>query len=112
MKKLDVIIRPERYQAVREALNAVGVGGLTVSEVMGAGLQGGRTETYRGSSYSLQLLPKLKLEVVLPDEALEPALEAICAAAQTGAIGDGKIFIYNIEDAVRIRTLERGATVV
>jgi nitrogen regulatory protein P-II 1 len=108
MTKLEAIIRPSRFDKVKDALHALGVEGMTVSEVRGHGRQKGQTETYRGREYDIQLLPKLKLEIVISDERVEPAIEAIIASAFTGEIGDGKIFLYKAEDAIRIRNRERG----
>jgi len=106
MKKIESIIRPHLLDAVKTALQDVGVVGMTVSEVKGFGRQKGHTETYRGSEYKVEFLPKVKIEIVLGDEMVEKAVEAIRRAAQTGRIGDGKIFVLPIEQAVRIRTGE------
>jgi nitrogen regulatory protein P-II 1 len=108
MTKLEVIIRPNRFDQVKEALGGVGVQGMTVSEVRGHGRQKGQTETYRGREYDVQLLPKLKIEIVLADDRVEPVIDAIIESAFTGEIGDGKIFLYKAEDAVRIRNRQRG----
>ncbi|MEN3002550.1 MAG: P-II family nitrogen regulator [Armatimonadota bacterium] len=108
MKRIECIIRPIRFEAVKEALNEIGVYGMTVTDVRGFGRQQGHTEKYRGSTYTINLLPKLKLEVVVPDERVEEVVSAIIEAARTGEIGDGKIFITEVLDAVRIRTGERG----
>jgi len=108
MKKIEAIIKPFKLEDVKEALAGVGVEGMTVSEVKGFGRQKGHTEIYRGSEYTVDFLPKLKLEIVLPDSALDAAVDAIVKAAKTGKIGDGKIFVVPIEQAVRIRTEERG----
>jgi nitrogen regulatory protein P-II 1 len=108
MTKLEVIIRPNRFDQVKEALAAVGVEGMTVSEVRGHGRQKGQTETYRGREYDIQLLPKLKMEIVLTDDRVEPVIDAIIQSAFTGEIGDGKIFLYKTEDAIRIRNRQRG----
>jgi nitrogen regulatory protein PII len=108
MKKIEAIIKPFKLEDVKEALSGVGVEGMTVSEVKGFGRQKGHTEIYRGSEYTVDFLPKLKLEIVLPDSALDAAVDAIIKAAKTGKIGDGKIFVVPIEQAVRIRTEERG----
>jgi len=108
MKRIEAIIRPIRFEAVKEALNDIGVYGMTITDVRGFGRQQGHTEKYRGSTYTLNLLPKIKLEVVVPDERVEEVVSAIIEAAQTGEIGDGKIFIADVADAVRIRTGERG----
>ena len=108
MKKIEAIIKPFRLEAVKEALHELGILGMTVSEVKGFGRQKGHTEIYRGSEYTVDFLPKMKIETVLPDNLVEPAVTAIMAAAKTGKIGDGTVFISNIEDAFRIRTGERG----
>ncbi len=108
MKKLEAIIQPSRFDAVKEALHEIGVEGMTVSDVRGHGRQKGHTELYRGREYSIDLLPKIKLEMVLPDERVESAIEAILKAAKTGKIGDGKIFVSPVQEAVRIRNEERG----
>jgi nitrogen regulatory protein P-II 1 len=108
MKKIEAIIKPFKLEDVKAALADVGVQGLTVSEVKGFGRQKGHTEIYRGSEYTVDFLPKLKLEVVLPDSSVESAVNAIAKGAKTGKIGDGKIFVLPVEDAVRIRTEERG----
>jgi len=108
MKKIDAIIKPFKLEEVKEALAAVGVQGLTVSEVKGFGRQKGHTEIYRGSEYTVDFLPKIKIEIVLPDALIQQAVEAIVQAARTGKIGDGKVFVSNIETAIRIRTEESG----
>jgi nitrogen regulatory protein P-II 1 len=108
MKKIDAIIKPFKLEEVKEALAAVGAQGLTVSEVKGFGRQKGHTEIYRGSEYTVDFLPKIKIEVVLPDAMIKQAVEAIVRAARTGKIGDGKVFVSNIESAIRIRTEESG----
>jgi len=108
MKKIEAIIKPFKLEEVKEALSAVGVQGLTVSEVKGFGRQKGHTEIYRGSEYTVDFLPKIKIEIVLPDAIEKQAVEAIVRAAKTGKIGDGKVFVSNIESAVRIRTEESG----
>jgi nitrogen regulatory protein PII len=108
MKKIEAIIKPFKLEDVKEALSAVGVDGMTVSEVKGFGRQKGHTEIYRGSEYTVDFLPKLKLEIVLADNNVEPVIQAIVKAAKTGKIGDGKIFVVPVEQAVRIRTEERG----
>jgi nitrogen regulatory protein P-II 1 len=112
MKKVEAIIRAERLQAVQDALDELGASGLTVAEVMGCGRQKGYTEQYRGSRANISLLPKIKVESVLPDHVVDKAVEAIVAAAYTGQPGDGRIFVWPIEQAVRIRTGERGEEVV
>src|SRR5690349_24997005 len=112
MKKIEAIIKPFKLEDVKEALSSIGVEGMTVSEVKGFGRQKGHTEIYRGSEYTVDFLPKIKLEVVLSDEHLEEAVAAIVKAAKTGKIGDGKVFISQVEEAVRIRTEEKGAAAV
>jgi nitrogen regulatory protein P-II 2 len=109
MKLIMAIVKPFKLDDVREALVAAGVEGLTVSEVKGYGRQKGQTEIYRGAEYQVNFLPKVQLEVVVEDSAVAKAIEAIKGAAATGKIGDGKIFVLNVEDAVRIRTGETGA---
>ena len=108
MKLVTAIIKPFKLDDVREALSGCGVQGMTVSELQGFGRQKGHTELYRGAEYVVDFLPKLKIEVVVEDSKLDAAVEAIQAAAHTGRIGDGKIFIYTIDEAIRIRTGERG----
>ena len=108
MKKIEAIIKPFKLDEVKEALQETGLQGITVTEAKGFGRQKGHTELYRGAEYVVDFLPKVKIEVVLADEAVETAVEAIRKAAQTGRIGDGKIFVSNIEDVVRIRTGETG----
>jgi len=112
MKKIEAIIKPFKLEDVKEALGSIGVQGMTVSEVKGFGRQKGHTEIYRGSEYTVDFLPKLKLEIVLPDNAVEAAVNAIAHAAKTGKIGDGKIFVMPVEQALRIRTEERGDSAV
>jgi len=109
MKLIMAVVKPFKLDDVREALVAAGVEGLTVSEVKGYGRQKGQTEIYRGAEYQVNFLPKVQLEVVVEDSAVAKAVEAIKTAAATGKIGDGKIFVLNVEDAVRIRTGETGA---
>ena len=109
MKKIEAIIKPFKLDEVKEALQEVGLQGITVTEAKGFGRQKGHTELYRGAEYVVDFLPKVKVEVVLSDELVDKAVEAIQAAARTGRIGDGKIFISTIEQAVRIRTGETGA---
>ena len=108
MKLVEAIIKPFKLDDVRDALAAVGVQGLTVSEVKGFGRQKGHTELYRGSEYVVDLLPKVRLEILIRDQDVDAVVEAITAAANTGRIGDGKIFVKNVEDVIRIRTGERG----
>jgi nitrogen regulatory protein P-II 1 len=112
MKKIEAIIRPERLQQVQDALDELGVSGLTVSEVVGCGRQKGYTEQYRGQRVNISLLHKIKVESVVPDDIVDQALEAIVAAAQTGEIGDGRLFVYDVVETVRIRTGERGEETV
>jgi nitrogen regulatory protein P-II 1 len=107
VKKIEAIIKPFKLDEVKEALHEVGVSGITVTEAKGFGRQKGHTELYRGAEYVVDFLPKVKLEVVVPDSLAERTVEAIAASAQTGRIGDGKIFVIPIESAVRIRTGER-----
>lgn len=106
MKKVEAIIKPFQLESVKEALAEVGVAGMTVIEVKGFGRQKGHTEIYRGSEYTVDFLPKVKIEIVLPDTVVESAVKAIVKAAKTGKIGDGKVFVSPIESAVRIRTSE------
>ena len=108
MKMLIAVIKPFKLDAVREALAEVGVQGMTVTEVRGFGRQKGHTELYRGAEYTVDLLPKIKLEVALPDDMVDKACDAILKAAKTGQIGDGKIFVYDLDQTVRIRTGESG----
>ena len=108
MKKIEAIIRPFRIDDVREALAEIGVKGMTLTEVKGYGRQKGHTELYRGSEYQIDFLPKLKLEVVVPDAQVDKVIETLVKAAKTGQVGDGKIFVYPVEDAVRVRTGESG----
>lgn len=112
MKQITAVIKPFKLEEVREALAEQGVTGLTVTEVKGFGRQKGHTELYRGAEYVVDFLPKVKLEIALADEMVDSAVEAITSAAQTGKIGDGKIFISTLEDVIRIRTGETGAEAV
>ena len=112
MKKIEAIIKPFKLEDVKEALSSIGIEGMTVSEVKGFGRQKGHTEIYRGSEYTVDFLPKIKLELVLPDPAVPEAVQAIAKAAKTGKIGDGKIFVSTIENAIRIRTEETGEQAV
>jgi len=112
MKKIEAIIKPFKLEDVKEALAGLGVEGMTVSEVKGFGRQKGHTEIYRGSEYTVDFLPKLKLEIVLADSNVQAAVDAIIKAAKTGKIGDGKVFVSAIENAVRIRTEETGEQAV
>ncbi len=109
MKKIEAVIKPFKLDEVKEALQEIGVQGLSVIEAKGFGRQKGHTELYRGAEYVVDFLPKMKLEVVLDDDMVERAIEAIVAAARTGKIGDGKIFVTHVEQAIRIRTGEEGA---
>jgi nitrogen regulatory protein P-II 1 len=108
MKKIEAIIRPFRLDDVREALAEVGVKGMTLTEVKGYGRQKGHTELYRGSEYQIDFLPKIKLEVVVPEKMVDRVVETILKAAKTGQVGDGKIFLYDVEDVIRVRTGESG----
>src|SRR5256885_1265387 len=108
MKKVEAIIKPFKLEEVKDALGEVGIEGMTVSEVKGFGRQKGHTEIYRGSEYTVDFLPKIKIEMVLADSQVEAAVAAIVKAAKTGKIGDGKIFVTPIEEAIRIRTEEKG----
>ena len=112
MKKIEAVIKPFKLDEVKEALQDVGVQGMTVLEAKGYGRQKGHTELYRGAEYVVDFLPKIKIEVVVSDDQLEPALESIVGAARTGRIGDGKIFVSEITDVLRIRTGETGAAAV
>jgi nitrogen regulatory protein P-II 1 len=108
MKKIEAIIKPFKLDEVKEALQEIGLQGITVTEAKGFGRQKGHTELYRGAEYVVDFLPKVKIEIVLADDMVQKAIDAILAAARTGKIGDGKIFVLNVEDAIRIRTGERG----
>jgi nitrogen regulatory protein P-II 1 len=108
MTKVECIIRPERLEAVKEALSKLGSSGMTVSQVMGCGMQRGWKEVYRGVETSINLLPKIKVEVLVKDDLADSVVEQVCQAARTGEIGDGKIFVYPVSNAVRIRTGESG----
>src|SRR3954470_14222905 len=112
MKKVEAIIKPFKLEEVKDALGDVGIEGMTVSEVKGFGRQKGHTEIYRGSEYIVDFLPKIKIEMVLPDNRVEAAVQAIVGAAKTGKIGDGKIFVSSIDEAIRIRTEEKGEQAV
>lgn len=112
MKKVEAIIKPFKLEDVKEALAALGVQGMTVSEVKGFGRQKGHTEIYRGSEYTVDFLPKIKIEVVLPENLATAAVDAIIKAARTGKIGDGKVFVSPVENAIRIRTEETGEQAV
>jgi nitrogen regulatory protein P-II 1 len=112
MKKIEAIIKPFKLDEVRESLSSIGVNGLTVTEVKGFGRQKGHTELYRGAEYVVDFLPKIKLELVVADDLVDPAVDAIIKAAHTGKIGDGKIFVSSVEQVVRIRTGETGEAAV
>jgi nitrogen regulatory protein P-II 1 len=112
MKRIEAVLQPFRLDAVKTALMEVGIGGMTVSEVRGFGRQKGHTELYRGAEYVVDLVPKVKLEVVVPDSLSEKAVRAISDSARTGRIGDGKVFVFDVLDAVRIRTGEHGESAV
>jgi nitrogen regulatory protein PII len=112
MKKIEAIIKPFKLEEVKDALSEIGIEGMTVIEVKGFGRQKGHTEIYRGSEYKVDFLPKIKIEIVLPDSRLEAAVQAIVLAAKTGKIGDGKVFVTNIEEIIRIRTDEKGEAAI
>jgi nitrogen regulatory protein P-II 1 len=112
MKKIEAIIKPFKLEEVKDALGAIGIEGMTVTEVKGFGRQKGHTEIYRGSEYTVDFLPKIKLELVVADKLATPAMDAIIQAAKTGKIGDGKVFVFNVEQAVRIRTEEKGEAAI
>ena len=112
MKKIEAVIKPFKLDEVREALSEIGVSGLTVTEVKGFGRQKGHTELYRGAEYVVDFLPKVKIEIVVPDDAVETAIDSILKAAHTGKIGDGKIFVTAVEQVIRIRTGETGVAAV
>jgi nitrogen regulatory protein PII len=112
MKKIEAIIKPFKLDEVKEALNDIGIQGITVSEVKGFGRQKGHTELYRGAEYVVDFLPKIKLEVIVPDDLVPLVVETVEKSARTGRIGDGKIFVTNVEEVVRIRTGERGTDAI
>ena len=112
MKKIEAIVKPFKLDEVKEALQGIGIQGMTVTEVKGFGRQKGHTELYRGAEYVVDFLPKIKIELVVPDELADKAVNAITEAANTGRIGDGKIFVFQVEEAIRIRTGERGVATV
>ena len=112
MKKIEAIIQPFKFDDVKEALTQAGVEGMTITEVKGFGRQKGHTEIYRGSEYTVDFLPKVRVEIVLPDNQVEGAIQAIVTSARTGKIGDGKVFVSNVEEVVRIRTDEKGELAV
>ena len=108
MTKIEAIIQPSKFEAVKDGLQEIGVDGMTVTDVRGHGRQKGHTEVYRGREYTVDLVPKVKIEMVVPDELVEKAIQAVLSSAKTGKIGDGKIFVSRIDDAIRIRNDERG----
>ncbi|MCF6097179.1 P-II family nitrogen regulator [Thermovorax subterraneus] len=112
MKKLECILRPEKLEEIKDALNQLGFHGMTVSQVLGCGQQKGKTEFYRGAEININLLPKIKLELVVNDSEVEKLVDTIIEIARSGKIGDGKIFIYDVHDAIRIRTGERGESAI
>ncbi len=112
MKKVEAVIKPFKLDEVKDALQEIGVQGMTVTEARGYGRQKGHTELYRGAEYVIDFLPKVKLEVIVPDDQVERVVEAIVASARSGRIGDGKIFVSDVEDVIRIRTGERGPQAV
>ncbi len=112
MKRIEAVIKPFKLDEVREALSAIGVNGLTVTEVKGFGRQKGHTELYRGAEYVVDFLPKIKVELILTEAMVEPAIDAIIKSAHTGKIGDGKIFVTNVEQVIRIRTGETGESAI
>lgn len=112
MKKIEAIVRPHKMEDIREALHEIGVNGMTITEVKGIGRQKGHTETYRGSEYEINFVPKIKLEVVAPDDQVQKIIGIIIKTAKTGEVGDGKIFLQPIEEAIRVRTEESGESAV
>jgi nitrogen regulatory protein P-II 1 len=112
MKKIEAIIRPHLLESVKDALQTLGLQGMTISEVKGFGRQKGHTEVYRGSEYKVEFVPKLKIEIILDDELVESAIDTIIKTARTGKFGDGKIFVFPVEEAIRIRTGEHGENAV
>jgi len=110
--KVECIIRPGKLEAVKKAISRYGIYGMTVTQVMGCGLQQGHTEVYRGTEYSINLLPKIKIEMVVKDRDVDNIVRVVCAAAKTGEIGDGKIFTHKIDNAIRIRTGESGEAAI
>ncbi len=112
MIKIEAIIQPNRFDAVKQALIDIGVDGMTVSEVRGHGRQKGHKESYRGGEYTVDLLPKVKIETIVDDKIVEAAVDAILKTASTGKMGDGKIFLYKVEEAIRIRSQERGVAAI
>ena len=112
MKKVEVIIKPFKLDEVKSGLNAIGIMGMTVTEVKGFGRQKGHVEVYRGTEYEVNFLPKLKIEIVVPDSIIDKVIATIIEKARTGNIGDGKIFLYSLEDVIRIRTGDKGETAI
>jgi nitrogen regulatory protein P-II 1 len=112
MKKIEAIIQPFKLDEVKQALIGIGIDGMTISEVRGHGRQKGHKEVYRGQEYTVDLLPKVRLELVIGDDLIEKAVDTLAAAARTGKIGDGKIFVYNVADAIRIRNGDRGEAAI
>jgi len=112
MKKIEAIIKPFKLDDVKNALNAIGINGMTITEVKGFGRQKGHVEVYRGTEYEVNFLPKLKIEVVVPDSIIDKVISTIIEKAKTGNIGDGKLFIYSLEDVIRIRTGEKGEAAI
>ena len=112
MKKIEAIIKPFKMEDVKEALSEIGIEGMTVTEVKGFGRQKGHTEIYRGSEYTVDFLPKAKFEIIVSDDRVQKAVDVIVQAAKTGKIGDGKVFVLPVEDAIRIRTEERGEAAI
>ena len=112
MKKIEAIIKPFKLDAVKEALNEIGIKGMTISDVKGYGRQKGHKEIYRGAEYVVDFIPKIKIEIVVENDRVEDVIEAIQQAANTGKIGDGKIFVLNVDEAVRVRTGERGSDAI
>lgn len=108
MTKVEAVLQPSRFEAVKEALTELGISGMTISDVRGHGRQKGHTEVYRGREYTVDLLPKIKIEMVIPDNQVDAAVDAIVQSASTGKIGDGKIFLSKVDEAIRIRNQERG----
>lgn len=112
MKKVEAIIKPFKLDEVKDALNSIGINGMTVTEVKGFGRQKGNVEVYRGKEYEVSFLPKIKIEIVIPDSIIDKVINTIIEKAKTGNIGDGKIFIYSLEDVIRIRTGEKGESAI
>jgi len=112
MKKVEAIIKPSRLDEVKDALNSIGINGMTVTEVKGFGRQKGHVEVYRGTEYEVTFIPKIKIEVVVPDSIIDKVINTVIDRAKTGNIGDGKIFIYSLEDVIRIRTGDKGEAAI